>query len=73
MQKIKQYFITAMAFLCTILSAAAQQRQHINFDNDWKFAFGNASNPEKDFNYGLHTIFSKSGALYPQYVDWYLE
>ncbi len=38
------------------------QRQHINFDNDWKFHFGHAANAEKDFNYTIATIFSKSGA-----------
>ena len=62
MQQIKQQFITAIVFLCIGISATAQPRQHINFDNEWKFAFGNAANPEKDFNYGLRTIFSKSGA-----------
>ena len=39
----------------------AQQREHINFDDNWKFHFGNASDPAKDFNYGITSIFSKSG------------
>ena len=37
------------------------QRQHINFDEGWLFHFGNASDPAKDFNYGITAIFSKSG------------
>lgn len=37
------------------------QRQHINIDDNWKFHFGNASDPTKDFNYGITAIFSKSG------------
>lgn len=41
---------------------AAAQRQHLSFDNDWKFHFGHAANAEKDFNYTIATIFSKSGA-----------
>jgi Arabinogalactan endo-1,4-beta-galactosidase len=39
----------------------AQQREHINFDDNWKFHFGDASDPAKDFNYGITSIFSKSG------------
>ena len=29
-------------------------------DDNWKFHFGNASNPSKDFNYGIATVFSKA-------------
>lgn len=36
-------------------------RRHINIDDNWKFHFGHAANPEKDFNYSIATIFSKSG------------
>jgi beta-galactosidase len=45
------------------------QRQHINFDNDWKFHFGHAANPEKDFNYTIANIFSKSGAAVKTAID----
>ena len=38
----------------------AQGRQ--NIDENWKFQFGHAGNPEKDFNYGIATVFSKSGS-----------
>jgi beta-galactosidase len=44
---------------CTIIHA---QRQHINIDEGWKFHLGHAANAEKDFNYSISTIFSKSGA-----------
>lgn len=40
---------------------AQQQRRVINFDNGWKFHLGNASDPHRDFNYGIDNIFSKSG------------
>jgi beta-galactosidase len=44
-------------------------RQKINFDENWKFAFGNASDPKKDFNYSLVTIFSKTGAAPRTAID----
>lgn len=57
------YFL--LFFLLSIaLSAKGQQqsaRQHLNFDRGWKFSPGNAADPEKDFNYGIGNIFSKSG------------
>lgn len=39
----------------------SQNRQKINFDLGWKFHLGNASDPTRDFNYGIANIFSKSG------------
>src|SRR5258705_6157608 len=36
-------------------------QRHINFDEDWKFHFGNAADPLKDFNYSIANIFSKAG------------
>ena len=64
-------FFTAL--FCLSISVTAQ-RQKINFDNDWKFHFGHAANPEKDFNYSIATIFSKSGgaartAIEPRFKD----
>ncbi len=44
-------------------------RQRINFDNNWKFKFGHAANPEKDFNYSIVTIFSKSGGAARTAID----
>jgi beta-galactosidase len=46
---------------CLISLAQVSSRKHSNFDNDWKFHFGNAADPAKDFNYGITAIFSKSG------------
>jgi len=51
MQKIKQHYSILIVSLFITTAVVAQPRQHINIDNDWKFAFGNAANPEKDFNY----------------------
>ena len=69
-----KYNLLTFILLQFISFSSFAQRQHINFDNDWKFAFGHAANPEKDFNYSIRTIFSKSGgaagtAIDPDYQD----
>lgn len=61
-----------MLLLCVILfdpTAAFAQRTKTNFDSDWKFAFGNANDPSKDFNYSIATIFSKTGAAPTTSID----
>ncbi len=57
---MKLFFSLLIAYSLLPIASNAQ-RQHIPFDDDWLFAFGNASNPAKDFNYGITAIFSKSG------------
>lgn len=57
-----------------LASSAFSQRQQVSLDDDWKFSFGHAANPEKDFNYSIRTIFSKSGgaagtAIAPAFND----
>lgn len=44
-------------------------RRQINIDNGWKFHFGNTADPAKDFNYGVATIFSKSGGARGTAID----
>jgi beta-galactosidase len=58
----------AVLTVCTLFNTLAQRKQ-VSIDHNWKFAFGHASNPEKDFNYGLKTIFSKSGAAAGTAID----
>jgi len=36
-------------------------RTHINFDAGWKFHPGHASDPHRDFNYGIANILAKTG------------
>lgn len=45
-----------------LMCSTADAQQHINIDEGWKFHFGHAANPEKDFNYSIATVYSKSGA-----------
>jgi beta-galactosidase len=49
------------AFFYNINAQAQSPRQRINFDNDWKFHFGHAGDPVKDFNFSIANIFSKNG------------
>ncbi|MGK4566416.1 sugar-binding domain-containing protein [Flavobacterium sp. 3HN19-14] len=61
-------------FLISFSFFAQNPRQKTDFDEGWKFHFGSASNPEKDFNYSIATVFSKSGngaktAIDPKFVD----
>ncbi len=56
---ILSFLLTYPANFCKTQNLLAER--HINFDNDWKFHLGNASDPAKDFNYGIENIFSKSG------------
>ncbi len=44
-----------------LCQAQSISRQHLLLDEDWKFHFGHAANAEKDFNYTIANIFSKSG------------
>ena len=70
----KNLFAYLLCMCCILSSLKAQERQRINFDENWKFHFGNASDPVKDFNYGIETIFAKSGnksntAISPDFND----
>lgn len=70
-------FCLILSLLCCSILSIAQppvKRQAINFDAGWKFHFGHAANPEKDFNYSIATVFSKSGgaartAIDPRFKD----
>ncbi len=44
-------------------------RKKINFDEGWKFHFGHASDPSKDFNYRIANIFAKSGGAALTAID----
>jgi beta-galactosidase len=49
-------------FLCLAFGSIGQStRSHMLLDEDWRFHFGHAGDPAKDFNYGVTAIFSKTG------------
>ena len=55
------FSVVSILFFSSVFAQAAFTRRHINFDTNWKFHFGNAADPAKDFNYGITAIFAKSG------------
>ncbi len=57
--RLKHYIFFLIGFGHSLVYA--QPRKHINFDEGWRFQFGHAADPVKDFNYGITAIFSKSG------------
>jgi beta-galactosidase len=63
-------FFYALIFVSSFfLQKANSQRAHINFDDNWKFSFGHTADPSRDFNYGLTTIFAKTGAAAGTAID----
>ncbi len=56
-------------FFCFFSLVVSAQRKKINFDDNWRFAFGHSNDPLKDFNYSLATIFSKTGAAQKTAID----
>lgn len=65
---MKKTGIFFAVLVCLTINISAQ-RQQLNFDTDWKFQFGHAANAEKDFNYTIATIFSKSGGAAKTAID----
>lgn len=65
-------FFLCISLLCMHTSGVAQTgslRKRISLDEDWRFHFGHAADPAKDFNYGIANIFSKSGAAANTAID----
>src|SRR5690242_14310147 len=50
-------------------SQESSVRKRTNMDNDWKFHFGHAADPSKDFNYTTTVIYSKSGGAQRTAID----
>ena len=76
MKKNDGFFFLAPSFFFLSFSSAqtVSIRKKIDFDEGWKFHFGHAADPVKDFNYSIATIFSKSGdapgtAIDPRFKD----
>ncbi len=72
MKKIAGFFffnLFIFFFSCVVSAQNFSPRKKINFDEGWKFHFGHAADPVKDFNYSLVTIFSKTGAAHGTAID----
>lgn len=67
-------FLFPIAFLTILFSSIfctgqSVSRKKVNIDDNWKFHFGNASDPSKDFNYGVTPLLSKSGGAAESAID----
>jgi beta-galactosidase len=64
--RVSRFYFFVHTILCVAVSttgyAQATGQKTINIDADWRFHFGNAADPARDFNYGTVNIFSKSGS-----------
>jgi beta-galactosidase len=50
-----------LLILLTNVCFAQKGREKISFNEDWKFHYGNAADPQKDFNYGIANLYAKTG------------
>jgi beta-galactosidase len=67
----KKSILFGLLLLCFALANAQKK---INLDDGWKFHFGNAANPDKDFDYGNKLLFHKSNVfettvINPKFID----
>ncbi len=62
----KSLFIIAAVLMAAVISNAQAPRERINFDSDWKFAFGDASDPAKDFGHGTEyfNYYTKAASIH---------
>jgi beta-galactosidase len=70
--KIGKLSILISCFLLNFSTVTAQEK--ISLDEDWKFHFGNSSNPDKDFDYSKMALLHKSNVfattiVNPKFVD----
>jgi beta-galactosidase len=63
------FFFSILINFSLVYFSQSSGRKKINFDEGWKFHFGNSADPVKDFNYSLVTIFSKTGAAQRTAID----
>lgn len=70
MRNYLSVFITPLLFSFSVSYAQPlKPPSTLNFDRDWKFHFGYAGDPQRDFNYGVANIFSKSGKAEHTAID----
>lgn len=67
LNKTSQQVLLVLLLMLVNLSSHAQKK--VSFDEGWKFHFGHASDPSKDFKYGVANIFSKTGGAFETAID----
>ena len=63
---MNRLLIPILLCLAAFVSSAQSQRERINFDKGWQFAFGDASSPAKDFGCGTEyfNYFTKAASIH---------
>ena len=61
--------LALLAFLLILFTMSIHAQKKISFDEGWKFHFGHAADPSKDFKYGVANIFSKTGGAFETAID----
>ncbi len=70
-----KFFRLSPFFFCLLVGAFVQAqpipqgRIVKNFDEDWRFAFGHAADPARDFNFSISNIFAKTGKAEGSAID----
>ncbi len=72
--KAPHFFLFPFSFLlltgCSSLpDTILTTRQTICLDDGWKFSFGHAADPAKDFNFSISNIFAKTGRAEGSAID----
>lgn len=71
---MRKIICNSIFLLILFLGWMGNAQEKINLDEDWRFHFGHASNPEKDFDYSNKLLHHKSNVyettvVNPKYVD----
>ena len=63
---MKKIFLLSLCAALAMSLSAQNQRERISFDQNWQFAFGNASSPAKDFGCGTEyfNYFTKAASIH---------
>ena len=66
LQTMKKIFLLTLCAALAVSMSAQNQRERISFNQDWQFAFGNASSPAKDFGCGTEyfNYFTKAASIH---------
>ncbi|MGG9971269.1 beta-galactosidase GalA [Ferruginibacter sp. SUN002] len=60
----KIFFVASYLLIHATVFTQSPVREKISMDRNWKFHFGNASDPTKDFNYSIDRSLVKAGESY---------
>ncbi|POY39408.1 glycoside hydrolase family 2 [Solitalea longa] len=69
MMAMRPFLLALFLFGACVNSSGQSVREKINFNEGWKFHFGNSNDPVKDFNYGIANLFAKTGRAERTAID----